>query len=508
MRKIHLLSVLILVVLLVKNSRAQSVELTEISKKEFKGVHPIMDNSTNEVKGYYCYYVRERQGKETEFVVALFNKSLVLIKQTPIVMTKRSAVDGSCFNGKEFLFVFNDPVKKALSYVSMDTTGKIIKTKGVTEEKSYTATADVFPGEDGFFIIKPIKEKKVGYSVEKLDRELNSVWEKRYTVETGIATAENVLSQNGKVMIVQMYRPKLISKKVDMKLICLEDKTGNDVFVSNLGNGESTLIPTSFLVDKDQNVVAGGMYFDGEKYTETNSDGIFLMKYDKSGKELFVSKDDWDNGLKKAIAKNTKSTVALGTKPRVYFHSITESEKGYQIISETFRMNYQLVSSGLKDLITGRWIGSMGGDDNKPITFEVLDFLVFNYSNDGKLSEFNIIEKEHTKISCYYPYNRMAGLRLAHAIKSFRYFDYAFTTKMPGQTGEFLISCHYSKNPNFGITSLEPDKMSETKHIPIDKRTIKDGSIGVLKNNPGKVVVFIYNRKEENLILYTIDVKP
>jgi len=508
MRKIYFVAALFTCALFSQISYSQSVELTEISKKEFKGVHPIINNTTNEVKGYYCYYVRERQGKETEFVVALFNKSLELIKQTPIVMTKRSAVDGSCFNGSEFLFVFNDPVKKALSYVSMDTSGNIIKTKGVTEAKSYTATADVFPGQEGFFIVKPIKEKKVGYSVEKLDRNLTTIWEKRYTVETGIATAENVLSQNGRVMIVQMYRPKLISNKVNMKLICLDDKNGNDVFVSNLGNGESTLIPTSCLVDKDQNIVAGGMYFDGEKYTETSSDGIFLMKFDKTGKEVFVTKDDWNDGLKKAIAKNTKSTVALGTKPRVYFHSITETEKGYQIISETFRLNYQLISSGLKDLISGRWIGSMGGDDNKPITFEVLDFLVFNYSADGKMGEFNIIEKEHTKISCYYPYNRMAGLRLAHAVKSFGYFDYAFTTKMPGSMGDYLISCHYSKNPNFGITSIEPGNTSTTKHVPIEKRTIKDGSVGVLKNVPGKIVVYIYNRKEENLILYTLDVTP
>lgn len=489
------------------NGFGQSVELTDISKREFKGVHPILDVKTKEARGYYCFYISERKGKETEFVVALFNKSLELKKQTPIVMTKRSTVDGSCFNGNEFLFVFNDPVKKTLSYVSMDTLGNIIETKGTKEEKHYTATADVFPGENGFFVIKPIKEKKVGYSVEKLDKNLKSIWEKRYMVETGMATAEQVLSQNGRVLIVQMYRPKLISKKVSMKLICLDDPTGNDVFVNDLNDGESTLIPITSLVDKDMNIITGGIFVDGEKYNESNSDGIFLIKFDKTGNKQFLTKDAWDDGLKKAIAKNTKASAALGTKPKVYYHSITESENGYQIISETYRLNYQLISSGLKDLITGRWIGSMGGDNNKPITFEVLDFLIFNYSSDGKLGEFNIIEKEHTKISCYYPYNSMSGVRLAHAIKEFRYFDYAFTTKIPGSTDEFLVSCHYSKNPNFGVTSIEPGKSSTTNHTPIDKKTIKDGSVGILKNVSGKGVIFIYNRKEENLILYVNDLK-
>lgn len=155
-----LLLLVLLSIVSITAIQAQSAEITNVRRREFRGVFPIINKATNEVKGYYTFYVNEKVGGGmVNFIVDIFDNELNLLKETPITITKYSSVDGAEFNGTDFLFVFNDFMKKKLTYVTMDANGEIIKQKVITEEKRYAATADVYTAQDGFFIVKPIKKK-------------------------------------------------------------------------------------------------------------------------------------------------------------------------------------------------------------------------------------------------------------------------------------------------------------------------------------------------------------
>ncbi|HCY23641.1 MAG TPA: hypothetical protein DHV29_09145 [Bacteroidales bacterium] len=491
---------------------AQSVEVQNVRKREFRGVSPIRNVVTNEVTGYYTFYVNEKIGDGmVNFIVDIFDKELKLIKETPITITKRSNVDGAEFNGNEFLFVFNDVMKKTLTYVTMDTQGDIIKKQSITEEKRYAATADVFTAQDGFFIVKPIKEKKWGYSIEKIDRDLNSLWEKRMTVEKGMVGVEAVSASADRIVVIEVSKPTLMSTKATAKLVCVSDETGEVIYEYSLYDGTSTCMPSAFLIDKDNNVITGGMYFDGERWDDVNSDGIFFLKLDANGEKLAYSTEDWDEGISKYIKNASAKSLTISSKPKVLFHEIVQTADGqYRLIGETFKKNYQMVSMKIKDAITGRFIGDISSNDenNKPITFEILDFILFKFDGEAKMTNVSIIQKEHTKISCYYPFNGLGGMRLAQVVKDYGFFNFAFVTTMPDVAEPLLVSANFvDEKAYIGINTIDLENDSKFTKIPITRRTIKGGSIGVMPALSGKLAIYIYSKKDENILIYLEDIK-
>ncbi len=486
---------------------SQSAEITNVRKREFRGVYPIINSTTNEAQGYYTFYVNEKVGDgKINFIIAIYDIEMKLIKQTPITITKYSNVDGSEFNGKDFIFVFNDYQKKTLTYVTVDLQGNIIKTVGIKEEKRYAATADVYSAVDGFFIVKPFKEKKWGYSIEKVDRNLASIWEKRYTVEKGMVGVEAIESGEDRLIIIQVTKPSLMSAKAQAELLCLSSDKGDELYKYPLYDGTATCMPTAFLIDKNKNVVTGGMYFDGEKWDAANSDGIFFLKLSPKGEKISATKTDWEEGIQKFIKEGTKKTFTISSKPKVLFHEIVEGLDGnYQVIGETFKKSMQLVSLQIKDAITGRFIGNIGDNDNnsKPVTFEVLDFIIFNFMSDGKIANMTMIEKEHTKISCYPPFNGMGGLALALTIKKFGFFNFGFVTKLPESDKPLLISANFAdKDPYIGVNTIDMEKVSVFHQIPITKKTIRGGGVGVMKSKPGYLGVYLFDKKEETILMY------
>ncbi|MFH2141474.1 MAG: DUF6770 family protein [Bacteroidota bacterium] len=486
---------------------SQSAEITNVRKREFKGVYPIINSITNEAQGYYTFYVNEKVGGgKINFIVAIYDIEMKLVKQTPITITKYSNVDGSEFNGKEFMFIFNDYVKKTLTYVTVDANGDIIKTVGIKEEKRYAATADVYSSQDGFYIVKPIKEKKWGYSIEKIDRELNTKWEKRFVVEKGMVGVEAIQSGEDRIIVIQVAKPSLMSTKVAAEIVCLSDISGDELYRYPLYDGTNTCMPSAFLIDKEKNIVTGGMYFDGEKWDATNSDGIFFLKLSPEGKKVSLSLSDWDEGIQKFLKEGTKKTVSISSKPKILFHEIIEGTDGnYQVVGETFKKNIQVVSSALKDVITGRFIGEINSNNNnnKPVTFEVLDFIIFNFDGAGKITNLALIEKEHTKISCYPPYNSYGGLSLALAVKKFGFFNFGFMTNLPESDQPLLISAVFTeKEPYIGINTIDQGKETVFHKIPVTRKTIKGGSVGTMISKPGYLGIYIYDKKEESILMY------
>ncbi|MBL4654400.1 MAG: hypothetical protein JKY33_01075 [Bacteroidia bacterium] len=520
MKKITVLFSLIFI-MISSISFAQEAEINNVRKKEFRGVRAIINEQTKESQGYYIFYVDEKAEEKgmIKFILEIYDLDLKLLKKTPITITKRSVIDGSVFNGKNFFFLFNDTWKKKITYVVTDINGEIIKEKVVEIEKRATTTADVYPANDAFYIVKPFKQKKLGYSITKIDKDLKEIWTVSNTPDKGLLSIEAVEAGSDRLILIELKRPSLISKKAYAKIMCLDDKTGKQLYEYPLFDGEATGIPSAFLIDKNGNVITGGMYFKGEKWKSVNSNGIFFLKLGPDGKKLVYKKVDWDEGIQELL-KSSKNKLVIGSKPKVFFHDIVQAgDGGYQIISETFQKTMPAISSRLGDIISGRYIGNINAKNDqgkfvKPLRFVIMDFIIFNYNKDGEISNLNKIAKDETKISIYPPYDSMPGLKLAKAVKEFGYFDYAFTTKVPGNDQEVMVSRNMSiGNPYIGVTSIEQGKDAATTKIPIKRKTAKQANskekdfVGVVKSKPGYICVFYYAKKEQTVHLYLDKIK-
>ncbi len=502
-------------------SFGQETEITDVKKRNFRGVSPIMNEQTNECRGYYTYYLDEKVGKgEFRFVIRIYDLDLKLIKETPIVMAKRTTLEGSTFNGEDFLFVFRNIKDRASVYITVDSKGNRINEIQIPDSKRRLGSAQVYPAEDGFFIVKPVKEKKYGYTVLKYDRDLDQKWERKFMPTKGYAAVEAVETGGDRIILIQVVGKGMFSKNMIGEVLCLDNNSGDILYNHPLFDGEVTCIPSSFLIDKDKNVVTGGMYFKGEKWDAKNSDGIFFLKLSPDGKQLAYTKDAWDAGIQKLIKENTTVRFAIGSRPKVLFEDIVQAPDGsYQIISETFRKSLQMINIKLKDGITGRYIGNINDHrlkagtsgqqpDGKPMNFEILDFIVFNYGADGVLSDLNIIEKPHTNITCYKPYHRYRGLRLAIMVKEMGWFNYGFTHIEKGSDKKVLVSSNFViGEPYVGLTTIEKGVVSETTKISLGRKESRGGSLGVAPAKPGKFFMWLYDKKERTISMKIMDMK-
>ncbi|GGK72285.1 DUF6770 family protein [Rufibacter glacialis] len=509
MRKI-LLSVLFLFLVVISGS-AQQAQITGVRKKEFRGVESIKD------KGYYTFYVNEKaKGGMVEFMLEIYDLELNQIKKTPILITKNSQLIGGEFNGKDFLFAFSDFNKKQNTFATVDLEGNIIKQETRQNKKTATAGSTAIYAsmdEDGFFITQTVKEKAWGYHVEKVDRNLSPLWEKTVANNKGIVNIEAAEAGNGQLLLISAERPGALSSKVTGKIVCLNGQDGAIKYEQPLFDGKVTGIPSAFLIDKEGNVVTAGMYFDGEKWDAVNSDGIFFMKLSPDGKKTAYSTIDWDNGIQNTL-KATSRKFSIGSKPKVLFHKIVDTGNGYQIISETFR----------KTVKAGTVLAMAAGSNPNAIPwgFTVMDYIIFNYDQNGKALDINKIEKPYKSIYVDGYIASMGGVSLAYHLRKYKMFTFDFATRLRDTDQPVIVYSNFEDagigkgNPYVGISTIKMGEVSQTTKMPLTKKlspyltdSPDDAKTGALLSKPGFVCMYHYDKKSQtiNLVLEELKMK-
>lgn len=489
---------------------AQTAQITGVRKNEFRGVESIKD------KGYYTFYVNEKGKKGmVEFMLEIYDLDLNLIKKTPILITKASTLIGGEFNGNDFLFAFYDISKKQNTFATVDVQGNIIKQEVRINKKSATAgSTNIYPSMDGdgFFVTQMIKEKKWGYSIEKLDRTLSPIWEKTVTNDKGMVMIEAAAAANGKLVLVSAERPSALSNKVFGRLVCFNGKDGKKEYEQPLFDGKITGIPSTFLIDKEANVITAGMYFDGEKWDAVNSDGIFFMKLSPTGQKLMYNTVDWDKGIQETL-KATSRKFSIGSKPKVLFHQIVPAaDGGYQVIAETFR----------KTMKAGTVLAmAAGGNANDvPWGFTVMDYIIFNYDNAGVPKDINKIEKPYKSIYVDGAIASMGGVSLAYYLKKYNMFTFDFTTRLPETNEQVIVYSNFEDagigkgKPYVGITTIGQGEVSKTTKIPLTKKLANyvsnspdDMKTGAMQSKPGFVCMYHYDKKSQTINLALEELK-
>jgi len=495
---------------LVLTSFAQSVTIDGVRGIRFKGVEPIISNEDESVSGYFTYYMVDKGDKGMRtFEFAIIDKGVTKTSTAQLELHKRASINNTVFNGKYFLISYDDTKNKKNVFNVLDLDGTIIKEKSTSNEKKKLTASTVYPAAngEGFYIIRPVNEKKRnGYSIEKVNNQLEVEWKTEDIVEKGITQVADLINNEDKFVIWKEHGMGI--KKLKPQIICFDAKTGKQIFIRDGYDGTSTILYNQLRLDKDGGILIGGAYVDGEKYHTVNTDGVYLLKLSAQGEEVIYNKVNNKEKIQDVL-KATSKGFTVGSKDKIWVKDLIVDENGnFVVISEMFRKNMNpkpMAYQQPRDLISGKYVGDINYRDSngkaQKVTFEIMDYIIFKFNQNGELAEIKPIQKEkYNKLTVYYPYVGLNGMQMAKVVDNFGWFDYNFSTT--GKNGERVMVCSNNaeaRKPQVFTYTLD-DSYAQTKlNLKQEaKINLEEGKVGyfrTMRNTEGKIAVAYFQRK-------------
>lgn len=514
MKKLKLLSVAITLSICAFN---QSVEINGVKGSRFEGVYPIIGGQDMASEGFYTYYLVEKEKGIKTFEFSLIDKAVTSVSKTQVSLQKWATINNTVFNGKMFLISWEEWKNKRLVLNVINESGEIVTNKNFPVEKRFELQAKVFPNNtgNGFYIVRKFKNKNTtGYSIEKVDNELNRIWLIEETPSKGVMRVLDLINTPDRLVVWQ--ETGMSFNKLKPFIVSYEANTGAKVFEKDGYDGKTTILYNEMRLDDEGNLILGGAYVKGEKYRSVNNNGIYIKKYDKDGNEILYTKVDNKEKIQEAL-KATSKGLTVGSKDKVFVEDLILDGDDIIVISEMFRKNANITPMKVqfpRDILIGKFIGDIhykNEQGNSPkVTFEIMDFMLFEFNAEGGLGQIKPIKKEdYNKITCYYPYVNYFGMDLAKAMYKIGWFDYAFTTT--NSNDEKIMVCKNNASPRkpelFFYTmdqSYAQKKINLKKEGKIDLEKAKVSYFNALRAERGKVAVVYYQR---NLSKITINLE-
>lgn len=418
------------------SAQAQEVTLEGLSARSFTGVKTINGEF------YYTFYFGEKTENKgmANFVLAIYDQDLKPVKTTDIEISKNSQLAASAFNGKYFLFIFADLNKNKRTMVSLDKGGNIIKQNVEEDVRAALLVPENYPdihgvNDEEFIVVRPEKDKKFGYEIERMDKEFNSKWKKSFFPEKGIWSVEDSRLTNNALYLLRKEKPNaLMGDKYTYYVQGINTDNGDQLYSTALTNDDDGGFPNFIRVANDGTVATGGMYFNNGKYDEKNSDGLFFALIAKDGSVSKFSKTSWKK-VKDQIRGDFSSDL-VGGKTKVLVEDIILKKDGnYMIIAETWRKSNDADNTGSGTL---RKLGGFGGgsssssSDSKDKGFTVMDFALFNFDASGELTTIDKIEKTSKEAVIKGSLASESGLAMAQALHKRKFFCYRNTIEVDG----------------------------------------------------------------------------
>ncbi len=505
-------------------SIAQSVQIEGVEGGRFNGVNPIISTEGETVSGYYTYYMLEKEDKGMRtFEFAIIDKAVTKVVKAPITLHKWANINTTVFNDKYFLISYDDAKNKQVVINVLDLDGKITKTKTISTEKKRLASSTAYPaaGGTGFYIVRPIEDKKAnkfGFSIEFLNNELEEQWKVEEVVAKGVSRVADLVNTPDRFVVWKEHGQGL--NKLKPEIVCYDAKTGKKIFQYDGYDGTSTILYNQLRIDKDGGILAGGAYVEGEKYRSANNDGVYVLKLTPEGKKVLYTKVNNSEQIQTAL-KATSKGFTVGSKDKIYVEDLILDDAGNIIVvSEMFRKNFNPKPAAYqtpRDLITGKFIGDIGYRDNNgkqpKVTFEVMDYMLFMFNQKGALSDIKPISKEeYNKITVYEPYQAMWGMDMAKAVDRLGWFDYGFTTT--DENGKRLMVCANNaeaRKPQVVTYALDENhartKINLKNDGNINADDAKVGYFKAMRQESTNIAVAYYQRKLQRITINIESIK-
>ncbi len=423
--KKQILACLVLLVAFTGILSAQEITIESPGARGFSGV-----KSINGEIVFTTWFGEKTETKGmASFVLKLYDKELKEIKTTEVEISKFSELASSAFTGKYFLFIFVDALKKNRTMVTLDAAGNVIQKKVEEDVRRALLTEENFPiihvlNDEEFILLRPMKEKKFGFDIERLDKDLNSKWTKSHIPEDGIWKAQDSKVSNGKLYLLREQNPSRSSDNYVYSVQCFNVEDGEQLYSTDLTNGEDGGAPAFIRVTANGEVATGGMYFKNSKYDDKNSDGLFFAIISTDGKVNQFTKKTWDS-MKDQISGEFSSAL-LGGKTKIMVEDVIKKTDGsYMVICEQFKKanNSSMTGSGAGALLGGG-SSSSSTATGPEIGFTVLDFVFFNFDASGKLSGIEVVAKQNKEAKVSGKIASEKGLAIAQYMYGRGFFCY------------------------------------------------------------------------------------
>jgi hypothetical protein len=427
--KTHLTAILALFI--VVKAIAQETTLPIPTPRGFTGVRSIGNDIV-----YLSWFGEKSETKGmANFVLRLYNKNLEEIKTTEVEVSKFSELASSAFTGKYFMFIFVDGMKKTRTMVTLDAEGNVIQKQVEENVARFLSTPDNYPvihpiDEDEFALVRPVKDKKFGFILERIDKDLVSKWTQNQIPEDAFWTVADSKVDGGKLYLLKEENPNRASDYFQFSVQAYGLEDGEQVFSTDLNSNEDGGAPAFIRVTPRGEVATGGMYFKKNKYNDKNSEGIFMAVVGKDGELKTFSKRTWDS-LKDKI-QGEFSSALLGGKTKIMVEDVVrKNEGGYVVITEQFKKanNANFTGSGAAAIL-----GSVGSSSNGPeIGFTVLDFVLFHYDDSGELTNIQVVSKQNKEARISGKVASDKGLAVANYMYGQGFFCYREVIQMNGK---------------------------------------------------------------------------
>jgi len=402
---------------------AQEVTIEAPNSRGFSGV-----KSINGEIVFTTWFGEKTETKGmANFVLKLYDKELNEIKTTEVEVTKFSEIASSAFTGKYFLFIFVDALKKTRTMVTLDAKGELVQKKTEEDVRRALLTAENFPiihvlNAEEFVLLRPMKEKKFGFDIERLDKDLNSKWSKSHIPEDGIWKVQDSKVVNNKLYILREQNPNRSSDNYVFSVQGYDVETGEQTYSTDLVDGEDGGAPAFIRVNGKDEIATGGMYFKGSKYDDKNSDGLFFCLLGADGSISKFTKKSWDS-MKDQISGEFSSAL-LGGKTKMMVEDVIQKLDGsYMVISEQFKKanNANMTGSGAAAMLGG---GSSSSSAGPEVGFTVLDFVFFNFDPSGNFTGIQVVPKTNKEARVSGKIASEKGLAIAQYMHSRGFFCY------------------------------------------------------------------------------------
>jgi len=506
------------------------LNLTGIPAQEFEGLMAI------EGKGYYTFYLSEKsEGERKLYVYHRLDKGLNTTGRSVLSVPERARFSGNVNNGRGQTIVFQDAGERAWYFYSLDSSGVLISENSISlsETANQVPTGNLLlePASDGFTMIQPYADtaREInGYQVIRLDNDMNTRWSYAHEAQKNEAIQLNsTAAGNGIIAIIHNQYRYLSGDNVQNQLLALDDKNGNLLFKQGLQKGENAGFPQFVKVTDDKSIVTSGMYFKDKRFSDVNSEGLFLLKVNAKGEETFYTETPWEK-VEEAIKKGTDTEFLLSGKTKVLIQNMIVAEGGgIKVVGELYRKS--LGTTG---------IGFLLGDDLNDRAFSIFDFTIFDYDKSGKLTKMYRMPKEEQNIEVPGNTGYQRGLALSLMMRKYNMFSYLKTLDKAGEQNLIFTNTvnrekhvystpitasangEYPKAPaTYPIPKKAPDQMNNLEEISnkldsfgeaLDEKltgtdqtftTFKDPHNGFAVAVPYEVLTYYYDKNLRRLLI-------
>lgn len=313
------------------------------------------------------------------------------------------------------------------------------------EEDEYNEVILASNREDGVLILRPHEEDEEGFMLTAYDNDFNTLWSASDFPEKGTITPKQILVNGDYIAAITEYKRSMFSNTYNHSAYVYHRKTGVKVYTAVLASDEDNCIPSNYVLNADGSLFSTGPVYDGD-----DLEGYFFKEYNPDGSSKFNTIQQVTDAFEQQLrsAHSEKIYMSRYEQPKLHIHDVISTGEGYRIVGETYAVQ----------------VGSkVEGSSDRPATFRVLDFVVFEVTNLGELSPIHTIAKPYKEIK-YRVSSFSSDKNNAQYLQDAGLFSYRF------MNGNEIVSMEWNQgNVYIGHTEITATEDNILKRVFIDK---------------------------------------